>query len=128
MNPALMSAKRKIEIHSHCVANRKENPSRMSEKIDVAGFGARIGRERMNMTARAETKNVNASNAKAAGGPTVATRSPPRTGPPIRAAWRDSPRTAFPGTRISSGTSSGMSAPRAGPLNEYAAPKSATAT
>lgn len=50
------------------------------------------------------------------------------TGPPVRAAWRDSPRIAFPGTRISSGTSSGISAPIAGTLNDVAAPKSATAT
>jgi hypothetical protein len=66
-----------------------------------------------------------ASNANAAGGPAVATRRPPTIGPATRAPCRESPWTALPATRISSGTSSGMIAPSAGTLNALAAPNSA---
>ena len=49
-------------------------------------------------------------------------------GPPTRAPCRESPCTALPATRISSGTSSGMIAPSAGTLNAVAAPKIAYVT
>src|SRR5438093_564012 len=118
---AAMSDQPKIVTQSHSTEKTNAKPSRISVRIE-ARDPAVDARARVIATAAAERKNVTALNANAADGPAVATRRPPTTGPPTRAPWRERPCTALPGTRISSGTSSGMIAPSAGMLNADAAP------
>jgi len=84
MNAATIKDQPKIVTQSHCTEKTNAKPSRISRRIERRASST-SGRACVMATAPAERKNVIASNANAADGPAVATRTPPTIGPPTRA-------------------------------------------
>ena len=113
-------------IQSHGSENVNAMPARTCRRNGSGGGGSRRG-GRASDSATKLTKNVAASIANALGAPAVATMIPPTTGPATRAIWNDSPLSAFPDCRTSSGMSSGMMAVIAGWKNAALIPKNADA-